>query len=121
MAGVGLIAAAVVLVNSSAAVKGSGAAYDALDTVFITLMLPGMLLSVLGSTVLGIAFLRDRYEPRLTAWLLALALPALLVISTLLGHNGLALLPLFIAWGVTGLQLWHEGRSGAAQGVAHPA
>jgi len=116
---VGLIAAAVVLVKSSAAVKGSGAAYDALDAVFIALMLPGMLLSVLGSTVLGIAFLRDRYEPRLTPWLLALALPALLVISTLLGHNGLALLPLFFAWAATGWQLWRVEPSHAHEpGIA---
>ncbi len=111
---VGLLTAAVVLVDASAAVQGS-AAYGALDAVFIALMLPGMLLSGLGSTVLGIAFLRDRYEPRLTAWLLAVSFPALLILSILLGHNGLALLPLFFAWGVTGLQLWHEGRSSAAQ------
>lgn len=111
---VGLIAAGVVLVDASAAVKGSSA-YAALDVVFISLMLPGMAISVIGSMVLGIGLLRNRCEPRITAGLLVLALPSLFVLSTLLGHNGLALLPLFLAWGVAGSQLWREGTAGAPQ------
>jgi hypothetical protein len=46
---------------------------------------------------------------------LLLAFPSLLAISTLLGHNGLALLPLFLAWAVTGLHLWREGPMSAPQ------
>jgi hypothetical protein len=112
---VGLIAASVVLVDASAAVEGSSA-YQALDAAFIVLMLPGMLISVIGSTVLGIALLRNRYQPALTAALLALAFPSLFVVSTALGHNSLGLLPLFVAWGASGLRLWrlaapHEGSS----------
>jgi hypothetical protein len=114
LAGIGLIAASVVLVDASAAVKGSSA-YAALDVVFLSLMLPGMAISVIGSTMLGIGLLRNRYEPRITVALLLLAFPSLLVLSTLLGHNGLALLPLFVAWAVTGLQLWREGPTGAGQ------
>lgn len=105
---VGLLAAAVVLVDASAAVEGTSA-YGALDTIFIVLMLPGMAISVIGSTLLGIGLLRNHFQPRLTAALLAVAFPAMIAISTLLGHNGLALLPLFLAWGLTGVQLWLEG------------
>jgi hypothetical protein len=114
LAAVGLIAASVVLVDASAAVKGSSA-YAVLDVVFLSLMLPGMAISVIGSTVLGIGLLRNRYEPRITVGLLLLAFPSLLAISTLLGHNGLALLPLFLAWAVTGLHLWREGPMRAPQ------
>jgi len=118
LASVGLIAASVVLVDASAAVKGSSA-YAALDVVFLSLMLPGAI-SVIGSTVLGIGLLRNRYEPRITVGLLLLAFPSMLVLSTLLGHNSLALLPLFLAWAVTGLQLWRKGRSRAPQRLGTP-
>jgi hypothetical protein len=111
---IGLLAAAAVLVDASAAVEGS-TAYAALDAVFMALMLPGMAISVIGSSLLGIGLLRNRFQPRLTAGLLAVAFPALLVLSTLLGHNGIALLPVFVAWGAAGFQLWREGSIDAAQ------
>ena len=81
---------------------------DALETVFIALMVPGMLLSIVGSTVLGIALLRNRYAPKLTAWLLALAFPLAIVGSDVLGHNSLGMVPLFVAWGAAGRQLWRS-------------
>ena len=56
--------------------------------------------------MLGIALLRDRYAPRLTAWLLALAFPLMLVGSDVLGHNSLGMIPLFLAWAATGRHLW---------------
>jgi hypothetical protein len=59
--------------------------------------------------------LRNHDQPRAAAVLLALALPSMLVIPDLVGHNSLGLLPLFLAWGMTGFQLWHEGRPGAPQ------
>jgi hypothetical protein len=99
LASVGLGAAFVVLIAGSVA-------GDALNVVFLALMLPGMLFSVLGSTVLGIALLRAGYRPTLTAWLLALAFPSMLAIPGLLGHNSLGMLPIFVAWGLTGLRLW---------------
>jgi hypothetical protein len=111
---IGLIAASVVLVDASAAVKGSSA-YAALDVVFISLMFPGMAISVIGSTVLGIGLLRNRFVPRITVGLLVLAFPSMLVLSTLLGHNGIALLPVFVAWAAAGLELWREEPIGAAQ------
>ena len=99
LATVGLLAAFVVLF-------GGSTAGESLNIVFLALMVPGMLLSVIGSTMLGIALLRDHYVPRLTAWLLALAFPLMLVGSDVLGHNSLGMIPLFLAWAATGRHLW---------------
>ena len=49
-------------------------------------MLPGMFISAIGSTVLGIALLRSHYTPKLTPWLLTLAFPSMLIIPTVLGR-----------------------------------
>lgn len=94
------------------------AANPVVDLAFMAFLFPGMLISVIGSTVLGIAFLRARYRPRLTAWLLTLALPAGVALSTLLGHNSIGLLPLMIAWAATGLRLWREGERARSPGAA---
>jgi hypothetical protein len=45
------------------------------------------------------------FTPKLSAWLLTLALPSMLVIPDLLGHNSLGMLPFFLAWGAAGVQL----------------
>jgi len=87
------------------------AANHVVDVFFMAFLLPGMFVSVIGSTVLGIAFLRSGYRPRLTSWLLTLAFPSMVVVPTLLGHNSLGMLPLVVAWGVTGFRLWREGES----------
>jgi hypothetical protein len=80
----------------------SGTASDPIiDAGFMGLMIPGMLLSMIGSTILGIVFLRTRHQPRLTAWLLAFSLPLLIVGSAVVGHNGFGILPLMIAWAAT--------------------
>lgn len=105
---VSLIVATMILVEGSTA-------GDAIDIVFLALMLPAMAIDVIGSTVLGIALLRERYEPRLTAWLLALVLPSMLVVPLVLGNLSLGLLPVFFAWAVTGLRLWREASTGAPQ------
>lgn len=78
----------------------------ALPVAFFALIVPGLLLGTIGSTVLGIAFLRASYRPRLTAWLLALSIPLWLVASDGLGHNNIGLIPLFVAWAATGWRLW---------------
>jgi len=103
----GLLAAFVILIAGSIA-------GDALNIVFLTLLLPGMFLSAIGSTVLGIALLRGRYAPRLTPWLLTLAFPSMVVVPTLLGHNSLGMVPLMVAWGVTGLRLRRSGDTATA-------
>lgn len=92
--------------------------HAAIDVPFMTMMFPGLLLSLLGSTALGIGLLRGGYEPRLTSWLLVLALPLWLFGSFGLGHNSLGLVPLLAAWGVTGNRLWRAGARNEAADVA---
>lgn len=70
------------------------------DVAFMALMVPGMLLSVLGSTALGISLLRGAFRPRATAWLLAFTVPFLALGSGILGHNSLGLVPWFAAWAI---------------------
>ena len=85
-------------------ISAPGADTLAFNLAFLTLMLPGMFISAIGSTVLGIALLRN-YTPKLTPWLLTLAFPSMLIIPTVLGHNSLGMIPSSWAWGVTGIQL----------------
>lgn len=108
---VGLIAAFLTLI-------GGSTAGDANNIVFLTLMLPGMFISAIGSTVLGIGLLRSRYTPSLTPWLLTFTFPSMLVVPGLLGHNSLGTLPLMIAWGATGWALWRTGDRAPAEQVA---
>ena len=91
----GLLALAVVLVAASPT-------STAANGFFFALVVPGTLLSTIGSTTLGVALLRAGYRPRLTAWLLALALPFWLAGSIVLGHNSIGLVPLLVAWAATG-------------------
>jgi hypothetical protein len=78
-----------------------------LEVVFFALIVPGLVLSTIGSTVLGIALLRSSYRPRLTPWLLTFSIPFWLLASDFLGHNSLGLVPMFVAWAATGWRLWH--------------
>ncbi len=107
LSGYGL--AAVALIAAFFTLIPGDPANPALNIVFLALMLPGMFVSVIGSTVLGIAFIRAGYRPGFTAWLLALAFPSMVVVPTLLGHNSLGMLALMLAWGATGLRLWRAG------------
>jgi len=101
LAAVGLFVAAIGLI--------AGPPSAAVNVAFLSLMLPGMLISLIGSTVLGIGLLRARFTPTATAWLLALAIPGMVLGSVVLGHNSLGMLPLMVAWGVAGFGLWREG------------
>ena len=71
---------------------------------FLLLSVPGLLISLLGSTVLGIVLLRDRFRPRSTAWLLALCIPLLIGIVqvTSLGN---AALPVIFAFAIAGRRI----------------
>jgi hypothetical protein len=81
---------------------------QALNVVFFSLIIPGLLLGTIGSTTLGIALLRARFRPRLTAVLLAIGFPFWFVAADVIGHNSPGLLPLFIAWGIAGWRLWRD-------------
>ncbi len=86
------------------------------DAAFVFLMLPGMLLMFVGSTVLGIGLIRAGYRPRSTPWLLALSIPLVIVASDVLGHNSPGLVPVLVAWAITG---WRMSRA-HAQTVPEP-
>ncbi len=87
-------------------VSGTDPHNGPLNVVFLGLLIPGILLSTLGSSVLGMSLVRSEYVPRATAWLLTLSFPGWIIGSFVFGHNSLGLIPLFLAWGVTGLELW---------------
>ena len=79
------------------------------DALFLGLLFPGIVLSTIGSSAVGVGLLRSGYRPRLTAWLLALVFPLWVIGDFIVGHNSIGLVPLMLAWGATGLQLWRDG------------
>jgi hypothetical protein len=80
---------------------GGDTGFALVDFAFLALMIPGMLISLIGSTMLGASLLRGGYLPRLTAWILALSFPLMILGSVVLGHNSLGILPWFVAWAAT--------------------
>ena len=95
-AGLGIVAVAVIVATSDTAI---------VNIAFMALMFPGLLLSLIGSTTLGCALVRARYQPRVSAWLLALAFPLWIVGDFIIGHNSIGLVPLFLAWAASGAAL----------------
>ena len=83
-----------------------------LDPAFMFLTAPGLLLSLSGSTLLGIGLIRHKFGPRLGAWLLALSFPLLILFTALWGHIPMGLIPLDVAWIAIGWALW-KGRVGS--------
>jgi hypothetical protein len=72
-----------------------------LDETFLLVALPAVLVSLVGSTVLGIALLRRGVRPRATGWLLATWILSFIVLDSVIAM-GAALLPMLWAWGVAG-------------------
>jgi hypothetical protein len=95
-AGVALVAVALVPGNPDR---------PAVDVGYLALMVPGLLLSTIGSTTLGISLLRAGWTPRPCAWMLAIAFPFWFAVSFLLGHNSLGMLAMFLAWTAYGRSL----------------
>jgi hypothetical protein len=103
----GLASVSVMLISESPSSK-------ILDFAYMPLVFPGIVFGTIGSTVLGIGLLRSAYEPRLTAWLLALVFPLWILGDFVIGHNSLGLVPLFVAWGATGWRLFRAHRTDAS-------
>ena len=90
------------------------------NVVFLGAIVPGLLVAIIGSTVLGIGLIRAQQRPRFAAWLLALAIPTWLVGMMVLGHNSLGVAPLFVAWGTIAWSLRREpARLRAEPATAH--
>ncbi|HEU4423969.1 MAG TPA: hypothetical protein VFR67_15670 [Pilimelia sp.] len=83
------------------------------DVGFAVFTLPGLLITLVGSTALGVALLRARVRPSLTAWLLALQIPLLVGFSSI-GSFSTGALPLVAAWGIAGWRLWRGVPAGSA-------
>jgi hypothetical protein len=75
-----------------------------LDIAFLALDVPGLLLTWLGSTVLGVTLLVRGYRPRATAWLIALTIPLGLVLEQFTSM-GSGALPEMFAFGLAGRAL----------------
>jgi hypothetical protein len=75
--------------------------WEPLLTIAFVAGLPGLVLTLLGSSVLGIALLRRGCRPRLSAWLLTLAFPLAIAIQTVTSLGNVAL-PVAFAFGLAG-------------------
>lgn len=82
-----------------------------LDVFFVFLMVPGLLLTLVASSGVGILLLRRHFRPTSTAWLLTLSFPLLFLIPqfTSLGN---VLLPLVWAWAIAGRRINRESSEG---------
>lgn len=74
------------------------------DLSFAVLDIPGLLIGLVGTTVLGIALLRGNFRPRATAWLLATWLLSTIAFDTVVAM-GAVLIPLLWAWGLAGRRM----------------
>jgi hypothetical protein len=68
---------------------------------FVALVIPGVLITLIGGTWLGIVLLRRGFRPRVTAVLLALIFPLMIAVSSLMSL-GSGFIPMLIAWGFAG-------------------
>lgn len=71
---------------------------------FFLFTVPGLLVSMGGSTLLGFTLLRRRFRPRATAVLLATWIPAMIALSSTVAL-GAASMPMIWAWGLAGRRL----------------
>lgn len=87
-----------------------------LDEFFAIAGIPGMLISLIGSIVLGIGLLRRGFRPKVTPVLLLAWLPLLIVLSSLIAL-GAATVPWLFAWAFAGRSL-EESATAAARSSA---
>ncbi|HET6625304.1 MAG TPA: hypothetical protein VFG63_02845 [Nocardioidaceae bacterium] len=86
---------------------GQWTSYNMLGDLSFALTVPSLLVVMLGSTVLGIALLRNRFRPRATAALLALQIPLAVGILQVTSM-GNAALPVMFAFGIAGRRIARE-------------
>lgn len=80
---------------------------EALLTATFVLGIPGLLVMIVGSTMLGVALLRNGIEPRLSGWLLALTIPCVIALM-FVTSMGSAALPVMFAFGLIGRRISTE-------------
>jgi hypothetical protein len=84
-----------------------------LDESFMFVQLPGMLIALAGSLLLGFALLRRGFRPRTAAWLLVLWFPLGAVLSSIVAL-GAATLPMLFAWGLASRAVTGDHTQGSA-------
>ena len=80
---------------------------EPLLTITFVFGLPALLITVVGSSVLGIALLRNGFVPRVSAWLLAVTFPCLFLIEVFTSMGSIAL-PVMFAFGIAGRRIARE-------------
>jgi hypothetical protein len=80
---------------------------DAIGSTFFGLTLIALLLTLVGSTMLGIVLLRNGFRPRASAWLLALTIPIAIVVLQATSMGSVAL-PIMFSFGILGRRLAAE-------------
>ena len=91
------------------------------DQVFKLVSVPGLLLVVLSSPLLGAWLLRRRLGSRVGAWMVALTLPGIVGLSLLGGHLGFALVWLSVSWALHGRALSDQTSAAPASRSLQPA
>lgn len=81
--------------------------YNAFFEIAFMITVAGLLITFVGSTMLGIALLRNGFRPRATGWLLALTIPLLMGIVQVTSL-GSAALPVMFAFGIAGRRIARE-------------
>jgi len=99
-------AAAVLSVFAEYWTQWTGEPNGLLDIVFLV-SLPAVLLTMLGSTVLGVALVKNGLRPRASAWLLLATFPLALVITSITSMGNIVL-PIAFAFGILGRRIARE-------------
>lgn len=89
------------------------------DIAFM-ITVPGLLLTLIGSTVLGIALVRNGFVPKTSAWLLTLTIPLAMGILEVTSM-GSAALPVMFAFGLAGRRIARGTTYVATARVTSPA
>ncbi|HEY3560309.1 MAG TPA: hypothetical protein VGL05_22735 [Kribbella sp.] len=88
---------------------------DTVGSAFFGVTIAGLLTTMAGSTLLGIALLRNGFRPRASGWLLALTIPIAVAVLQVTSM-GSAALPIMFAFGIAGRGL-ARGSSALASGA----
>jgi hypothetical protein len=95
-------------------IGGFGAYYGAwvnpalVDGAFAALVVPGVLITLVAGTWLGVVLVYRGFRPRVTAVLVALVVPCMFAVSSVMSL-GAGFIPLLIAWGFAGRAITSNG------------
>lgn len=88
------------------------------DLSYLGLLVPGMLMTLLGTTAVGIAMLRRRVGPMAARVLLTAAIPGFALVSTIGGHNAVGMSFVFAGWATVAWWLMRRAKPTSDPGSA---